>query len=476
MVFNSLTFALFFIPVYALYLVLPRKWQNVLLLLASYLFYSFWDWRFLSIIWLSTAINFLSGRAIGQIEGDRRRKRALAACIALNLVILGIFKYFNFFADSLQIFLWAVGIHAGRTTLQVILPLGISFYTFQAMTYPIDIYRRVIPPEKRWGDFALFVAFFPNLVAGPIERARNMLPQIARQRRVASGDFAAGAWLIFWGLFKKIVVADNLAAITAIAFDPTGVVAGATALVSMFAFAFQVYADFSGYSDMARGLARLMGFTVMQNFRTPFFASNLYDLWQRWHISLTTWIKEYVYYPLALARFGGRQLAAPAVVILTWAIMGFWHGAEWRFVVWGVYHGVLIVLYNRMRPFLYWVRPRSGIARGAWGALGAATVFTLFSAGLLFFAVDSVKGVGAVLFNIAAGFLRGLPLDGNLVSYVLPFILPIIALESFQFAKDDELAVFRLPAIVQAAAYFAVFYYLVLAGSFNAKAYYYFQF
>lgn len=476
MVFNSLKFALFFIAVYALYLTLNRRWQNVLLLLASYLFYAFWDWRFLSIVWLSTAVNFFAGRFIGEREDEATRKRTLVICIVLNLAILGAFKYFNFFADSLQIFLWAIGIHAKRAVLDIVLPLGISFYTFQAMTYPIDIYRRVIAPTRAWGDFALFVAFFPNLIAGPIERAKNMLPQFARERRITAEGFAAGCWLILWGLFKKIVVADNLANMTDIVFRQHAPAIGMNLLFAIFAFTFQVYADFSGYSDMARGLGKLMGFDIMRNFRNPFFSANVYDLWQRWHISLTTWIKEYVYYPLALAKFRGRQLAAPIVVMLTWAIMGFWHGPEWRFVLWGLYHGAIIVIYNRMRPFLYWAKPRRGVARAAWAALGTAAVFTLFSFGLLFFAAESVGQVVAILRATAFRLFDIRSFVGSIVFYVLPLIAPLIVIESFQFAKDDELVLFRWPPAIQAIAFYIIFYYIVFMGNFSAEQYYYFQF
>lgn len=476
MVFNSLKFALFFLSVYVFYLTIPRRWQNALLLLASYLFYAFWDWRFLSIIWLSTAVNFFAGRFIGGHEEEISRKRALVVCIVLNLAILGVFKYFNFFADGLQLFLWAIGIHAKRAVLDIVLPLGISFYTFQAMTYPIDIYRRVIAPTRAAGDFALFVAFFPNLIAGPIERAKNMLPQFAQERRITADGFVAGCWLIFWGLFKKIVVADNLASMTDMVFKQYVPVFGLNSLFAIFTFTFQIYADFSGYSDMARGLGKLMGFDIMRNFRNPFFAANIYDLWQRWHISLTTWIKEYIYYPLALAKFKGRQLAAPLVVMFTWALMGFWHGPDWKFVLWGLYHGVIIVIYNRMRPYLYWLRPRRGIARAAWAALGGVSVFTLFSLGLVFFAAESA-GQAASVFRATAFRLFDIrSFSAGIVSYVLPLIAPVIIIESFQFARDDELIVFKWPMAVQAIAFFVIFYYIVFMGNFSAEQYYYFQF
>ncbi|MGB2706007.1 MAG: MBOAT family O-acyltransferase [Candidatus Omnitrophota bacterium] len=478
MLFNSLQFALFFLIVYGLYLCLKHKWQNLLLLLASYVFYSFWDWRFLSLIILSTFFNYYLGLKINSASDRRKSKIFLVIAICLNLGMLGFFKYFNFFADNLQILLWGFGWRVSRVTLRIVLPLGISFYTFQAMSYPIDIYRRVIKPTRRFFNFALFIAFFPQLVAGPIERARNLIPQIANKRNITLDAFYGGCWLIFWGLFKKIVIADNLAKITDMAFGRGGsAFAGSAALIATYAFAFQVYADFSGYSNMARGLAKLLGFNLMVNFRVPFFSSNLYDFWQRWHISLTTWIKEYLYYPLALAKFFGRRLSAPIVVIITWAIMGLWHGAMWKFVLWGVYHGVILVIYSRIRPYLLLIGGKEkNFLSGIWLTLKILLVFHLFSVGILFFAAETTPQVFEILHSIATGLFSPAYFNTYISTLFLLLALPVLFVEFFQYRKDDELALFKWPILARAAVYYVLLYLIIMYGDFSAQKYYYFQF
>lgn len=476
MLFNSIQFALFFLAIYSLYLVLKHKWQNRMLLLASYIFYSFWDWRFLSLIIVSTIFNYYLGLKIEDSPDKRRRKIFLISAICLNLGMLAFFKYFNFFTDNLQALLGLFGWRMSRVTLNIVLPLGISFYTFQAMSYPIDIYRRVIKPTRHFFNFALFIAFFPQLVAGPIERARNLIPQIANKRNITLNQFYQGCWLIFWGLYKKILIADNLAKITNVAFGKDSVIFGSTALIVTYAFAFQVYADFSGYSDMARGLAKLMGFNLMLNFRVPFFSINLYDFWQRWHISLTTWIKEYLYYPLALAKFFGKQLKAPLVVIMTWAIMGLWHGAAWRFILWGVYHGVILVVYSRIRPYLNSIRPKNQLLSNSWLAFQIFVVFNLFCIGILFFAAQSVPQALAILHNTVFGFFLPQQFNINMVTPIILLLFPLVALEWFQYKNDDEMVIFRWPVLVRGFVYYILLYTIIMYGDFSAQKYYYFQF
>ena len=476
MLFNTLKFAIFFGAVYTLYRLLRHKGQNRLLLLASYVFYAFWDWRFLSLIVLSTLFNYYFGLKIDAASGQKKRKSFLVACVILNLGILGFFKYFNFFADNMAAFLGLFGYHPGWVTLNVILPLGISFYTFQAMSYTIDIYRGVIKPTRDLPDFALFIAFFPQLVAGPIERARNLIPQIQAERKISLDEFYYGSWLIFWGLFKKILVADNLAGITTRIFASPSDFYGGALLIATYAFAFQVYADFSGYSDMARGLAKVMGFNLMVNFRAPFFSTNLFDFWQRWHISLTTWIKEYVYYPLALARFRGRQLKAPLCIILTWAIMGFWHGAAWKFVLWGVYHGALLVIYSRIRPYLNRFRPNERFSSGVWDILKTLAVFHLFCIGIIFFAVETTPEVFTAIQRIIVDLASPYRLDMGMLAKLLVLIVPLIFMEYFQYKTDSETFIFTWPALVRGLFYFAILYSIILYGDFSAQKYYYFQF
>ena len=477
MIFNSLRFALFFLIVYILYLVLKHKWQNRMLLVASYLFYAFWDWRFLSLIVASTLFNYYLGLKIDEAPTRDKRKRFLVLSVCLNLAMLGFFKYFNFFAENLQVFLGLFGWRFDRVTLDILLPLGISFYTFQAMSYPIDIYRRVMKPTRRFFDFALFVAFFPQLVAGPIERARNLLPQILNKRNITQEQFYHGCWLIFWGLYKKIFIADNLAKIANSVFGATGSFYGGAVLIATYAFALQVYADFSGYSDMARGLAKLMGFNLMVNFRVPFFSVNLLDFWQRWHISLTTWVKEYLFYPLALARFFGRHLKAPLVIMITWAIIGFWHGAAWRFILWGVYHGAILVAFNKLRPYLKSVRPKNRLLSNGLVAIQILVVFHLFCVGILFFAVQSAPDVFTALRSIVLRFdtLRWVYF-GPIGPILVLLILPLLIVEYFQYRSNDETIVLKWPILVRGVVYYLLLYSIIMYGDFSAQRYYYFQF
>lgn len=478
MTFNTLHFAAFFFIVYILYLALRNdfRWQNRLLLAASFIFYSFWDWRFLSLIMLSAAMNYYLSAEIDKSERDDERKRLLAINIFLNLAILGCFKYFNFFTDSLMSLLWVCGIRLDRFFLDVVMPLGISFYTFQAMSYPIDIYRRAIKPMGSLADFTLFVSFFPLVISGPIERARNILPQILAKREVTADKVYSGAWLIFWGLYKKIVIADNLAKLTKVIFNDPSSYPGGAVLIAAYLFAFQIYADFSGYSDMARGISRLMGFEVMANFKVPFFSSSINELWQRWHISLTTWIKEYLFYPLALAKFKGRQLSAQVVMIVTWTIMGFWHGPESRFVYWGLYHGIILVIYNKLRPYIIQVKPSGAILSAAWIMVQTFIVFNLFCLGILFFAAATAQDAFTAFRTILSGISSAPAYVYAFKTQIIMLVCPLVAVEYFQFRTSDEMAVLRWPAPVKAAVYYVILYSIIMYGVFSVQKYYYFQF
>ena len=345
MLFNSQVFLIFFVVVYGLYRLLPHRWQNVLLLVSSYFFYGWWDWRFLTLIFLSTVIDYIAGGIIYSAgPNQRRRKAAVVVSMTSNLVILGFFKYFNFFADNLSAVLQYAGLPAFTRHLNIILPVGISFYTFQAMSYALDIYRGHLKPARSFLNFATFVAYFPQLVAGPIERASNLLPQIENPRTITRAGIESGAWLIFWGLFKKCVIADNLAVLVDGVFGATGAT-GATSLLALYAFAFQILCDFSGYSDIARGLARWMGVELMLNFNNPYAALNPKDFWSRWHISLSSWLRDYLYIPLGGNRKGRRRTYIN--LALTMLLGGLWHGAAWTFVTWGAFHGLLLVIYHR---------------------------------------------------------------------------------------------------------------------------------
>ena len=341
MVFNSIPFLLFCLIVFPLYYLSPFRRQNLILLVASYIFYGWWDWRFTGLLFATTVADFWLAKKISLTEASSLRKSLLIGSMTLNLTVLGIFKYYNFFSASLQASLHGIGIYPDWPTLHVVLPLGISFYTFLSMSYTIDVYRREMAPAKRFSDFALFVCYFPHLVAGPIVRASYLLPQCANPRTIQPREVVNGLWLILIGLIKKIVIADHLSAIANAGFtNQTAPVADANAWWFVLAFTFQIYGDFSGYSDIARGLAKTMGFELPVNFRAPYFVTDASDFWKHWHISLSTWLRDYLYIPLG----GNRTGSAYRNLMLTMFLGGLWHGAGFAYILWGIYHGILLTI------------------------------------------------------------------------------------------------------------------------------------
>ena len=355
MLFNSIDFAVFLVVVFALYWAMPWrwKWQNLLVLAASYVFYGWWDWRFLSLIVVSTAIDFAVASALGRVEDPRRRKGLLAVSLTANLGLLGFFKYYDFFVESFTEAFTSFGAEIEPATLGWVLPVGISFYTFQTLSYTIDVYRRTLAPEKNLVAFGAYVSFFPQLVAGPIERASNLLPQFGRQRTFDTEVAADGLRQMLWGLFKKVVIADNCARFADAMFGWPHEYSGAMLALGAVFFALQIYGDFSGYSDMAIGTAKLFGFELKQNFAFPYFSRDIAEFWRRWHISLSTWFRDYVYIPL-----GGSRISKAKVVRNTFIIFlvsGFWHGANWTFVIWGLVHALCflpLLLGGRNRKYL----------------------------------------------------------------------------------------------------------------------------
>lgn len=337
MLFNSLEFAIFLPIVFILYWFVINKnlkRQNILLLVASYLFYGWWDWRFLSLIFISTTLDFTIGRWLGKHDAnDKKRKAIISISFITNLGLLGFFKYFNFFIDSFTSLITAFGLQANEMSLRIILPVGISFYTFQSLSYTIDVYRRKLKPTNDPIAFFAFVSFFPQLVAGPIERATNLLPQFYVKRTFSYNKAIDGLRQILWGLFKKIVIADNCATYANEAFNNYQDYSGFTMILGAIFFAFQIYCDFSGYSDIAIGTARLFGFNLMRNFAFPYFSRDMAEFWRRWHISLSTWFRDYVYIPLGGSRGSKWQQVRNTFIVFT--VSGFWHGANWTFVAWG---------------------------------------------------------------------------------------------------------------------------------------------
>lgn len=354
MLFNSIDFAIFLPVVFLLYWFVTRKnlkAQNVLLIIASYIFYGWWDYRFLALILISTLVDYVIGLRLQKVTNETKRKRLLWTSVLVNIGLLGFFKYYNFFVDNFITAFTFFGAEIQANSLNIILPVGISFYTFQTLSYTIDVYRGKLEPTKNLIAFAGFVSFFPQLVAGPIERATNLLPQFYRERQFKYSKAVDGLRQILWGLFKKIVIADNCAFFVNTIFDGYADYSASTLLLGAVLFGFQIYGDFSGYSDIAIGTARLFGFNLKQNFAFPYFSRDIAEFWRRWHISLSTWFRDYLYIPLGGSR--GSTWNRVRNVFIIFLVSGFWHGANWTFIVWGALNAfyflpLLLVKRNRI--------------------------------------------------------------------------------------------------------------------------------
>lgn len=348
MLFNSFEFLAFLPIVFLLYWFVFRKrlQQNFLLLVASYVFYGWWDWRFLVLIVFTSLCSFISGLLLERHEGRRLIQRIISTCnIIINICILGVFKYYDFFVDNLNMLANKIlGYELGCTTLQIILPVGISFYTFQALSYSIDVYRQRIRATHNPLDFFAYISFFPQLVAGPIERAIDLLPQFQKDRRFDYAASVDGLRQMLWGFFKKIVVADRCAAMVNQYWNLYPELPGSMILLSGVLFTFQIYCDFSGYSDIAIGCARLLGFNLTRNFRYPYFSRSIPEFWRNWHISLTKWFTDYIYIPLGGNR--GPKWKTIRNVFIVWGLSGLWHGANWTFICWGLFHAFILNIYN----------------------------------------------------------------------------------------------------------------------------------
>ena len=341
MLFNSIDFAIFLPIVFILYWFVTNKslkLQNILIVSASYVFYGWWDWRFLSLIIFSSIVDYTAGLLLSKTDNKSKRKIVLWISIIVNLGLLGFFKYYNFFLDNFVTAFSFFGTEINAGSLNIVLPVGISFYTFQTMSYTIDVYRRKLEPTNNFIAFSAFVSFFPQLVAGPIERASNLLPQFYTKRDFNSAKAIDGMRQILWGLFKKIVIADNCAEYVNIIFNNSSDYSGSTLVMGAIFFAFQIYGDFSGYSDIAIGTARLFGFDLMRNFNFPYFSRDIAEFWRRWHISLSTWFRDYVYYPLGGSR--GSIWMKIRNTFIIFIVSGFWHGANWTFIIWGALNAI----------------------------------------------------------------------------------------------------------------------------------------
>ena len=399
MLFNSFAFLVFLPIVFLLYWFVfrGRQWQNLLVVVASYIFYGWWDWRFLFLIAITSLCSYGSGLLLEHFEGQRRKQRLVSASnIVLNIGILGLFKYYNFFVENLETLLASFGWHLDWVTMSIILPVGISFYTFQALSYTIDVYQKKLPATHDPVEFFAYISFFPQLVAGPIERATNLLPQFQQQRRFDYAKAVDGCRQMLWGFLKKLVIADNCATVVNYYWDSYADLPGFTLFLLGVLFTFQIYCDFSGYSDIAIGCARLFGFNLMRNFDFPYFSRSIPEFWRRWHISLTSWFRDYIYFPLGGSRCDHWKVIRNIFVV--WAISGLWHGANWTFICWGLFHATLLAIYklaHQQAP----QPPKGGVAAhsetpplGGWGAElgGIALTFILVVIGWIIFRAETM--------------------------------------------------------------------------------------
>ena len=476
MLFNTFQFAGFFALVYGLYLYFGHKNQNRLLLLSSYLFYGAWDYRFLSLILISTCVDYFCGLRIEAARNQRQKRAFLLLSVGANLSILGYFKYFDFFVTEFVVLAQLLGFNFNYDSLSIVLPVGISFYTFQTMSYSIDIYRGDMKPTRRFFDFALFVAFFPQLIAGPIERARNLLPQIIGERTVTLEKFYEGSYLIFWGLFQKVFIADNLARIVDPVFEAGANPTGVQVLIALYAFAFQIYCDFAGYSNMARGLAKVMGIELTVNFNLPYMSTNPEVFWRRWHITLSDWIRDYVFLPLFIAFRNYGRLGMLAATFVTYTLIGLWHGAAVNFVLWGVFHAVVFGAYQLLKPTLssVYAAGGAGFSRLMF-PVNLAFYFHITVLSLILFRSTSVDQLILLTNQLFFSFELS-SIDMEAFKRLVFFTWFLLLVQFFQYRRDDLLFILKVPAPVRALFYLVCFYSLVIYGDSDGQAFIYFQF
>jgi D-alanyl-lipoteichoic acid acyltransferase DltB (MBOAT superfamily) len=479
MLFNSIEFAIFLPIVFFLYWFVTNrnlKLQNALILAASYLFYGWWDWRFLSLIVFSSLVDYLVGVGLARYDDSNKRRLLLLISIVVNLGFLGFFKYFNFFSESFADAFTLLGRPFEPSRLNIILPVGISFYTFQTLSYSIDVYRRRLEPTKDLIAFFAFVSFFPQLVAGPIERATNLLPQFYSFRKFDYGRAVDGMRQILWGLFKKIVIADNCAQYVNEVFAQPGDYSGSTLLYGGVLFAFQIYGDFSGYSDIAIGTARLFGFNLMQNFAFPYFSRDIAEFWRRWHISLSTWFRDYVYIPLGGSRGGNWMRVRNTFIIFV--VSGFWHGANWTFMFWGFLNAcyflpLLLLNLNRKNT--------DTVAENRWlpnlkELFQMGITFFLTVIAWIFFRAESIGDAFEYLGYMFTPTLLSIP---NVFSIKLFYILCLfVVMEWTQRTKQHGLELderIRIPRMLRWGFYYALILAISWFGG-SQQEFIYFQF
>jgi alginate O-acetyltransferase complex protein AlgI len=463
MLFNSYTFWIFFAIVLIVHRRLPHRGQNRLLLVASYVFYGYWDWRFLSLILASTVVDYFVALSISQEDRDLKQKKLfLFISLAFNLGMLGVFKYLDFFIAETSAMMRGLGMEVSDASLGIILPVGISYYTFQTLSYTVDVYRGKTAAVRGFYDFALYVSFFPQLVAGPIERSTRLMPQIINPRTHQPNAFRDGLYHIVYGLFMKIVVADNMAVLVNHVFElPGGELGGVTVMIGVYAFAFQIYADFAGYSSIAKGVARWLGFDLMTNFNHPYFSASPREFWQRWHISLSSWLRDYLYIPLGGNRGGAWKTARN--LLTTMLLGGLWHGANWTFLIWGLIHGVWLGIHRVLGS-------REGLR-----ILKIFATFHLVCLTWLFFRAETLTQATSMLMSLGSGWQLDAFAQFAFATIAF-YLLPLIAYEIWVERKGSLLALTQTHWAIRACVYIYVVLMLLYFSAPVQNEFIYFQF
>ena len=466
MLFNSLDFAVFLPIVFFIYWFLVKKsikLQNLLIVIASYVFYGWWDWRFLSLIAFSTLVDYSVGIRLGIEQNQLKRKILLWTSIIVNLGFLGFFKYYNFFLDNFTQAFSFLGRDIRVSSLNIILPVGISFYTFQTLSYSIDVYKGKLKPTKDIIAFSAFVSFFPQLVAGPIERATNLLPQFYKSREFDYNKAVDGMRQILWGLFKKVVIADNAAVFANLIFNNSADYSGSTLLLGAIFFTFQIYGDFSGYSDIAIGTSRLFGFDLMRNFHFPYFSRDIAEFWRRWHISLASWFRDYLYIPLGGSR--GSTWMKVRNIFIIFLVSGFWHGANWTFIVWGVLNAVYFL------PLLLAKKNRNYLGPVAedkvWPNIKEASMmigtFGLTVLAWVFFRAENVGHGFSIISEILSSSLFSLPaFEGKQRAAIVLLLIAIFMLIEWN-GRDEDYAIANLGMKWKRPVRYALYYGIMFA-------------
>ncbi len=470
MLFNSFIFWAFFTLVIVLYWRLDHKRQNLLLLIASYVFYGYWDWRFLSLIVISTLIDFTVAQKVEASSERSLKRRWLLLSVFTNLGLLGFFKYFGFFVKEFALILEAMGVNASLPTLNIILPVGISFYTFQTLSYTIDVYRGVTKPTRSLLDFGVYVSFFPQLVAGPIERSKDLMPQILKPRKLDKGAFSEGLYHVLFGMFKKVVIADNMAPIVDRIFStPTAELASTEILLGVYAFSIQIYCDFSGYSSIAQGIAKWLGINLSWNFKMPYFSRTPSEFWQRWHITLSSWLRDYLYISMGGNRDGTAKTFRN--LVFTMGLGGLWHGANWTFIVWGLLHGGILVAYHAIENAGLAIKKAAGAIR----ILAILIFFHLVCVTWIYFRADSLTQANELFLALFSSY-QLTDFSQYIIGMLAFFCLPMLILEQRIENSGNMLYVLGLRWPIRAAVYIYFVFMLLIFPPLTPQVFVYFQF